>query len=511
MQARMPITFAAARRCLSLCILLFAVAAPPASASEPVLTDFTAGLRTGHQPQKIVAGPDGNMWFTQGALPGYNEPGGIARISMSGVVTQVWAPGPCCRYPVDMAAGPDGNLWFTEGVDPHFADQGADGPRTPAIARITPGGQVTEFTAGLDPSARPAKLVLGPGGDLWFSEWGSNRIGRIDTGGRITEYSLDLPPIQDGFTAITSIGAGPDGAIWFVATRGGVQRDDQPRQTGGLLGRVTADGAVTHSDFFDMANQPTWVGPGPDGAVWFTNAAGVWRVNASFQASPVPLNDLNKPGPGAASWSPELWAIGPDGKLWSYWWAAGPSADATPADGFVRVAGDLHEDRTTFPPHAPMGRLVNSLASGPGGTVWFTATAYSTFATLQDQGAICRLSVPPPPPAALAGPRVQHVLRQRGVYIDARSSELAGLGMTGSIVVPRTSARSRTRTLRFTPVLRVARRGQRLRVKLTLSKSALKTIKRVLKHRRRLPATIVATVHTGQLTSTSRRRISLRS
>jgi len=43
-----------------------------------------------------------------------------------------------------------------------------------------------------------------------------------------------------------------------------------------------------------------------------------------------------------------------------------------------------------------------------------------------------------------------------------------------------------------------------------LSRSALQTIQRVLKHHRRLPATIVATVRTGQLTSTSLRRISLR-
>jgi streptogramin lyase len=48
-----------------------------------------------------------------------------------------------------IAAGPDGNLWFTDG--------------TPAqIGRVTSGGTVSEFSSGLPAGAEPDALTLGP-------------------------------------------------------------------------------------------------------------------------------------------------------------------------------------------------------------------------------------------------------------------------------------------------------------------------------------------------------------
>src|SRR6185295_7942403 len=77
--------------------------------------------------------------------------------------------------PQAITAGSDGNVWFT--------DTGA----TPAIGRVSPGGEITEY--GLNGGARPAGITAGPDGNLWFTNAGANPgIGRITPGGEITEF-----------------------------------------------------------------------------------------------------------------------------------------------------------------------------------------------------------------------------------------------------------------------------------------------------------------------------------
>src|SRR5262249_55150599 len=68
-------------------------------------------------------------------------------------------------FPRGIAAGPDGNLWFAEGA----ANQ---------IGRITPDGVITEFPIPTASSV-PIGITAGPDGALWFTEPGSNQIGRI--------------------------------------------------------------------------------------------------------------------------------------------------------------------------------------------------------------------------------------------------------------------------------------------------------------------------------------------
>ena len=73
--------------------------------------------------------------------------------------------------PAFIAPGPDGNLWFT--------DVGS----TKAIGRITPGGQITEFSSGLNAGSDPAFIAPGPDGNLWFTDEGSTpAVGRIGAG-----------------------------------------------------------------------------------------------------------------------------------------------------------------------------------------------------------------------------------------------------------------------------------------------------------------------------------------
>ncbi len=72
-----------------------------------------------------------------------------------------------------ITSGPDGNLWFTEGA----ADT------TDTIGRLTPAGSFTAFPLPTDGSdgSRPRSITAGPDGNLWFTEELAGEIGRITT------------------------------------------------------------------------------------------------------------------------------------------------------------------------------------------------------------------------------------------------------------------------------------------------------------------------------------------
>src|SRR5262249_49408386 len=82
--------------------------------------------------------------------------------------------------PTEVTAGPDGNLWFTE----FNANQ---------IGRITPTGTITEFPLPTANSG-PWGITAGPDGNLWFAEFYGNQIARITPTRPITE--LSYPPGQ---------------------------------------------------------------------------------------------------------------------------------------------------------------------------------------------------------------------------------------------------------------------------------------------------------------------------
>jgi hypothetical protein len=137
-------------------------------------------------------------------------------------------------------AGSDGNLWFTE----LLANK---------IGRITPAGVITEFPVpttvppapfptliGTPPAAlsnplgssEPRGLILGPDGNIWFTEFLGDKIGRITPAGVLTEFQIPTPGVHP--FAITG---GPNGDIYFsenTAGKIGVMNTD-----GVFLGEIT--------------------------------------------------------------------------------------------------------------------------------------------------------------------------------------------------------------------------------------------------------------------------------
>ena len=133
------------------------------------------------QPFSITTGADGNLWFTETAGTA------IGRITPGGVITEFPLPqplpltfNPALRSePLTIAAGPDGNLWFTEG-------------NGGAIGRITVTGVITEFRVP-NPNSRPFGITAGPDGNLWFTEEAGPFVGFITTAGVVTELAIPNP------------------------------------------------------------------------------------------------------------------------------------------------------------------------------------------------------------------------------------------------------------------------------------------------------------------------------
>jgi streptogramin lyase len=141
--------------------------------------------------------------------------------------------------PYGITAGPDGNLWFTEW----------NGNK---IGKITPAGTITEYTIPTGGSY-PVAITAGPDGNLWFTEQLGNNIGKITTSGTITEYA-----IPTGGSYPHGITAGPDGNLWFTEYYGNnigkVSGIDGPSLTIRLMrGTTIVNTYTTFSDAYNAA------------------------------------------------------------------------------------------------------------------------------------------------------------------------------------------------------------------------------------------------------------------
>ncbi len=270
------------------------------------------------QPDNIVRGPDGNLWFTE--LTGNK----IGRITPGGTITEFVLTncGTNGCGPKDITVGPDGNLWFTE----------ANGGK---IGKITPSGEITEYNVSGGNNNFLVQITSGPDGNLWFTEFNFNRIGRITPSGTITLFNIPDPNARP-----SGITAGPDGNLWFTETQGD------------KIGRITPTGTITEFTIPTSGSYPVFITPGPDGNLWFTEHFGnkVGKITPSGVITEFPI-------PGGASPPPRGITTGPDGNLW---FVKGNIWRITPAGILTEFSAD------------GLPQNLEDITLGPDGNLWFT-------------------------------------------------------------------------------------------------------------------------------------------
>jgi streptogramin lyase len=224
------------------------------------------------------------------------------------------------------------------------------------IARITPGGFISEFSV----SGNPGGIVAGANGAMWFTEIGGNKIGEITTdGSTVTEFTI---PTAGSFTH--TIAAGPDGALWFAEAGGN------------KIGRITTSGLITGEFAVPTAGAtPFDIAAGPDGNLWFTEIDGdkIGRITPAGV-----ITEFSVPTPGA---QPALLTAGPDGAVWFTELAGNKIGRITPG-------GSISEFAIPTPGSQPQG-----IVAGPDGALWFTEENANQIGRITPDGTISEFPV----------------------------------------------------------------------------------------------------------------------
>jgi streptogramin lyase len=276
-------------------------------------------------------------------------------------------------WPDYIISGPQGALWFSE----FYTDK---------IGRIATNGQITEFP--LPDNNDIEGIAAGPDGNIWFTEPGAQQIGRMTPTGQVTAFAIPGPnPSPRGITA------GPDGNLWYV------EYDD------GYIGRVTPSGKITRFPIPEGSISSPWdITTGPDGNLWFTESIAnrIGRFDPrtlSFKPSLTPPTAYSNPWgilltPDKHIWFtertgdklavvlgstikefriaqpgsyPEKIAAGSDGNLWFTEMQAGRVGHFNPVTGKFNPVITL-----------PKGSIPIGIASGPDKNLWFCIASYTS-------------------------------------------------------------------------------------------------------------------------------------
>jgi virginiamycin B lyase len=245
-----------------------------------VITEFRVPT-AGAGPYQIAAGPDGSMWFTE-----YNTTK-IGRVSSTGRVTEIQIPRPAYGG-IGITGSPAGPVWVADpgGFIDRITPAGTvTRKRLPArgvpfaIAQSAPGGiWVSELTGYFEysrvllhlhaasgalvsaltlasPRSNIDALAPGPGGTVWFADFGTSQVGEVSRNGRVRLFADRAP-----YSGLSDITEGPDGAMWFT-------------EQAGFIGRIDARGVLAELHLPPQAANPDGIAAGPERTIWVTETS----------------------------------------------------------------------------------------------------------------------------------------------------------------------------------------------------------------------------------------------
>ena len=252
-------------------------------------------------------------------------------------------------FPNGITTGPDGNLWFTE-------------LGSGKIGKITPDGTITEYSPPTS-NGYPLEITTGPDGNLWFTELGSGKIGKITPDGTITEF-----PIPTSNSLLAGITTGPDGNLWFT------------EHDGNNIGRITPSGTITEFSLPSSDSHPGYITTGPGGNLWFieNNSGKIGKITPDGT-----ITEYSLPTSGSY---PGSITTGPDGNLWF-----------TEGSGGVGKIGKITPDGTITEYSPPTNNVgFSNLTTGPDGNLWFGEGCYDMgkIGKITPSGTITEYSLP---------------------------------------------------------------------------------------------------------------------
>ena len=263
-------------------------------------------LRLKTRPNDLLVGPEGDLWFTEGAaIDSESESAGIGRLTPGGQVTQFPTPvQPNLPYTLheqvgQIIPGPENDLWFI-----------ANGVGANVLARITPAGALSQFPAQqvleggrkLEPKADevPRALAKAANGNLWMGEYfEAGTIGLVVPGGVVRQFRVGEPG-QGPVTPADPMVGTPDGGVWFVERRGFTQVGPE----GAVLSHINVNEGVGRSFTGSVAttgNDVLWVTEQEAGDV-------LKRVTSAGEFGELVFCSSNE--------TPEDMTVGPEGALW---------------------------------------------------------------------------------------------------------------------------------------------------------------------------------------------------
>lgn len=216
--------------------------------STTTLTYFNLPYGDGF-PWSLINGPDGAIWFgdwsdaVTSSTP--SDDSRIGRLA-SGSITEFDA-GPPTSSPIVGAIGANGDVWFSE-----FGAYTGNSPG--AFAYVSGTGAVTSYPAPNTSNIQPRFSAKAQDGNVWYALDKGNSIARVTPSGQVTEFSV--PPTSQGQSRPNDIVVGTDGALWFTEV------------TGSAIARMTTDGTVANVYPLSTEAAPRFLAQGTDGNFW---------------------------------------------------------------------------------------------------------------------------------------------------------------------------------------------------------------------------------------------------
>jgi len=316
------------RNLLSMVVALVvatAVATSASAAPPDKLKQFKVPT-SGSSPEHIIRASDGNFWFTESFVGNTNglADHNIGRITPAGQVTEFTACNQC--FPTDLVQGSDGDIYFTKNDAP--------------LGRMSITGQSKPDVG--DPFAFNGNGLAVDGDNIWISDFNNAIMHRYNVGtGAFTSFTIPAPTLDVTVDHAT-------GTVWFT------QLDNN-------IGRLNpSTGVVTE---VPLASEAREINIATDGFVWFTDrfASQVGRINPATNAVTT----------FAVGGGPEDIAPTAGGAMWFTRTTTGDIQMISPAGVITNSS------------KAVKGTEPTGITVAPNGNPWFTMLAADKIATLQ--------------------------------------------------------------------------------------------------------------------------------